>query len=97
MILDGNSFSSRLPVFLSSGSLLFRAGLFAEWFDERIQPMKHYLPVRSSMSPVHLLSGLPSTCTSVLNSDWSGAQRFQQLPLRSRSADPYSTSQACRS
>lgn len=47
MILDGNSFSSRLPTYLSSGSLLFRAGLFAEWFDERIHPLKHYLPVRS--------------------------------------------------
>ena len=46
MILDGNSFSSRLPTFLSSGSLLFRAGLFAEWFDERLAPMQHYLPVR---------------------------------------------------
>ena len=46
MILDGNSFSSRLPKFLSSGSLLFRAGLFTEWFDERIRPWSHFLPVR---------------------------------------------------
>ena len=46
MILDGNTFSSRLPTFLSSGSLLLRAGLFAEWFDERLSPGKHYLPVR---------------------------------------------------
>lgn len=47
MILDGNSFNSRLPTFLSSGSLIFRAGLFGEWFDERIHPLKHYLPVTS--------------------------------------------------
>lgn len=49
MILDGNSFSSRLPTFLSSGSLLFRAGLFGEWFDERIWPFQHYLPVRPNV------------------------------------------------
>ena len=46
MILDGNTFSSRLMRTLTSGSLVFRAGLFSEWFDERIQPHVHYIPVR---------------------------------------------------
>ncbi|EIE18580.1 hypothetical protein COCSUDRAFT_45356 [Coccomyxa subellipsoidea C-169] len=45
MILDGNTFSSRLMRTLTSGSLVFRAGLFSEWFDERIQPGVHYIPV----------------------------------------------------
>ena len=30
---------------LTSGSLVFRAGLFSEWFDERLAPWVHYLPV----------------------------------------------------
>ena len=46
MILDGNTFSSRLMRTLRSGSLVFRAGLFTEWFDERLEPFLHYLPVR---------------------------------------------------
>ena len=46
MILDGNTFSSRLMRTLRSGSLVLRAGLFREWFDERLEPFLHYLPVR---------------------------------------------------
>jgi len=49
MILDGNTFSSRLRT-LRSGSLVFRAGLFREWFDERLEPFLHYLPVRLSFN-----------------------------------------------
>jgi len=50
MILDGNTFSSRLMRTLRSGSLVFRAGLFREWFDERLEPFLHYLPVRPSFT-----------------------------------------------
>jgi len=50
MILDGNTFSSRLMRSLTSRSLLFKAGLFSEWFDERIQPYVHYMPVRFDFS-----------------------------------------------
>lgn len=49
MILDGNTFSSRLMRTLRSGSLVFRAGLFTEWFDERLEPFLHYLPVRQQL------------------------------------------------
>lgn len=49
MILDGNTFSSRLMRTLRSGSLIFRAGLFTEWFDERLEPFVHYLPVRQQL------------------------------------------------
>ena len=35
----------RLMQTLTSGSLVFRAGLFSEWFDERLAPWVHYLPV----------------------------------------------------
>ena len=50
MSLDGNSFVSRLPKFMSSGSLNFRAGIFNEWFDEWIQDGKHYIQVELDFS-----------------------------------------------
>ena len=43
MSIDGNTFVSRLPLFLSSGSVAFRAGLYSEWFDEWVRPGVHYL------------------------------------------------------
>ncbi|KAK9839771.1 hypothetical protein WJX81_000416 [Elliptochloris bilobata] len=46
MVVDGNSFSSRLLWTMSSGSLVFRSHLFTEWYEDRIQPSVHYLPVR---------------------------------------------------
>ena len=54
MILDGNTFSSRLMRTLRSGSLVFRAGLFTEWFDERLEPFVHYLPVRQQLQLRHV-------------------------------------------
>ena len=45
MSIDGNTFVSRLPLFLSSGSVAFRAGLYSEWFDEWVRPGQHYLQV----------------------------------------------------
>ena len=83
MILDGNSFNSRLPTFLSSGSLIFRAGLFGEWFDERIHPLKHYLPVlsrpfcslRATTTSVSV-NGRPCTCYS---SKWDTHERANGL------------------
>ena len=50
MAVDGMTFISRLPTYLSSGSLVFRAGLFSEWFDERIKPFEHYIPVKLDFS-----------------------------------------------
>ena len=50
MVLDGWSFSDRLQTFLSSGSLVFRATLYEEWFEERIVPYKHYVPVKLDFS-----------------------------------------------
>ena len=38
----------RLLWTLSSGSLVFRSHLFTEWYEDRIQPSVHYLPVRLS-------------------------------------------------
>ena len=43
--IDGNSFVARLPKFLQSGSLIFRAGMFDEWFEEWMQEGVHYVRV----------------------------------------------------
>jgi hypothetical protein len=45
MVIDGNSYVERLPKYLGSGSVVFRAGLFSEWFEERIKPWREYVPV----------------------------------------------------
>lgn len=45
MSIDGNTFVSRLPRFMSSGSVPFRAGLYSEWFDEWVHHREHYLQV----------------------------------------------------
>ena len=50
MVIDGNTFSSRLMATLTSRSLVFRASLFSEWFDERLVPGVHYIPVRLDYS-----------------------------------------------
>ena len=49
---------SRLLWTLSSGSLAFRSHLFTEWYEDRIQPFVHYLPV---CAPSYLCNGGP-TC-----------------------------------
>jgi hypothetical protein len=43
---------SRLLWTLSSGSLAFRSHLFTEWYEDRIQPFVHYLPVCAPRLPV---------------------------------------------
>ena len=46
----------RTPQFLSSGSLVFKAGLFSDWYDERLIPYKHYLPVKLDYSDLQVKS-----------------------------------------
>ena len=48
--IDGFTFIGRLPQFLSSGSLIFRIGMFSEWFDQWLKPYVHYLPVKLDFS-----------------------------------------------
>jgi len=54
MAVEGNSFLSRWPKYLSSVALSFRAGLFREWFDEWMLPFHggkvHYIPVEYDYS-----------------------------------------------
>ncbi|GAW23098.1 hypothetical protein ANO14919_126480 [Xylariales sp. No.14919] len=43
--LDGAGFSGRFLPFVRSGSLPYRAALFRTWWEERIHPWKHYIPL----------------------------------------------------
>ncbi|KAJ7828388.1 glycosyl transferase family 90-domain-containing protein [Mycena olivaceomarginata] len=48
--VDGNSFSGRYLGLLKSGSLVFKSTIFAEYFDEWLQPFVHYIPVLPDLS-----------------------------------------------
>ncbi|KAK5124244.1 hypothetical protein LTR85_001947 [Meristemomyces frigidus] len=43
--LDGAGFSGRFLPFLSSHSLPFKAALFREWWDDRVTPWQHFVPL----------------------------------------------------
>ena len=45
MAVDGSVGAARIPKMLSSGSLVFKAGLFGDWYDEWFIPGEHYLPI----------------------------------------------------
>ncbi|KAK0258956.1 hypothetical protein LTS09_006244 [Friedmanniomyces endolithicus] len=43
--LDGAGFSGRFLPFLHSHSLPFKAGVFREWWDDRVTPWQHFVPL----------------------------------------------------
>ncbi|KAI3333073.1 hypothetical protein F4824DRAFT_473072 [Ustulina deusta] len=43
--LDGAGFSGRFLPFVRSASLPYRAALFRTWWEERVHPWKHYVPL----------------------------------------------------
>lgn len=43
--MDGAGFSGRFLPFLKSKSLVFKAALFREWYDERLVAWKHFVPL----------------------------------------------------
>ncbi|KAL0567527.1 hypothetical protein V5O48_014462, partial [Marasmius crinis-equi] len=48
--VDGNAWSSRFKRLMSSGSVVFKATAYPEWFTDRIQPWVHYIPVQVDLS-----------------------------------------------
>lgn len=48
--VDGAAFSGRFLPFLRSQSTAYRATLFRTWYDERVKPWKHYVPLDVSLS-----------------------------------------------
>ena len=43
--MDGAGFSGRFLPFLQSHSVPFRTGLFRQWFDSRLTPWRHFVPI----------------------------------------------------
>ncbi|KAJ7751902.1 glycosyl transferase family 90-domain-containing protein [Mycena maculata] len=50
MDVDGESFSGRFLGLLRSGSLVFKATLFSEFFNDWLLPYEHYVPVKPDLS-----------------------------------------------
>ncbi|KAJ7769164.1 glycosyl transferase family 90-domain-containing protein [Mycena maculata] len=46
--VDGNGWSSRFKRLMNSGSLIFKATGYPEWFTDRMAPWVHYVPIQSS-------------------------------------------------
>ncbi|KAJ7457208.1 glycosyl transferase family 90-domain-containing protein [Mycena galericulata] len=46
--VDGNGWSSRFKRLMNSGSLIFKATGYPEWFTDRIAPWVHYVPIQTS-------------------------------------------------
>ena len=48
--VDGAGFSGRFPSFLASGSLPYRAALFRTWWEERVHPWRHFVPLDARLA-----------------------------------------------
>ncbi|KAJ7721132.1 glycosyl transferase family 90-domain-containing protein [Mycena metata] len=46
--VDGNGWSSRFKRLMNSGSLIFKASAYPEWFTDRLAPWVHYVPIQNS-------------------------------------------------
>lgn len=44
--VDGNAWSARFQRLLMSGSLVFKSTIMPEWYNDRIQPWVHYVPIK---------------------------------------------------
>lgn len=51
--LDGNGWSSRYKRLIMSNSLIFKSTVYPEWYQERIQPWKHYVPCQLDWSDLY--------------------------------------------
>ncbi|KAJ7292655.1 glycosyl transferase family 90-domain-containing protein [Mycena rebaudengoi] len=73
--LDGNTSSERYLELLRSGSLVFKATTFHEYFSDWLQPYTHYIPVKTD------LSDLVSKIQWAIENDFE-AQVIQQRGLQ---------------
>lgn len=51
--IDGNGWSARTQQLFSAGSVVIKNSLFKEWWNDRIQPWKHYVPVTLDFSDIY--------------------------------------------
>ncbi|GAA5985617.1 hypothetical protein JCM10908_007044 [Rhodotorula pacifica] len=55
MDVDGNAYSARFRAHLASNQVPFKSTVFPEFYDGRIQPWVHYVPVRVDYSDLYNL------------------------------------------
>lgn len=51
--VDGNSFSARFRGFLRSTSLPLKATMYAEWYDDRLVPWLHFVPLDNTFQDLY--------------------------------------------
>nr|XP_036576031.1 capsular associated protein [Colletotrichum truncatum]KAF6782702.1 capsular associated protein [Colletotrichum truncatum] len=77
MDLDGAGFSGRFIPFLRSRSLVYRAGIFRTWLEERVHTWRHYVPVDVRL---HELRGL----LRFFGGDYEGKIRAEEIAEQGR-------------
>ncbi|GAA94742.1 glycosyltransferase family 90 protein [Mixia osmundae IAM 14324] len=51
--VDGNGWSGRFKMLMSSQSLVFKSSFYEEWWQERSQPWVHFVPVSPDYSDIY--------------------------------------------
>ena len=85
--MDGAGFSGRFLPFLQSGSLPFKVALFREWYDSRLMPWLHFVPIDIRLhglwSTLAYFSGIHGIDLNGRKWDWTGHQREAELIAQS--------------
>lgn len=51
--IDGNGWSARFKRLISTNSCVVKTTIFPEWYQDRIQPWVHYVPVKADLSDLY--------------------------------------------
>jgi len=81
--LDGAGFSGRFLPFLQSRSLPFKVALFREWYDSRLIPWLHFVPLDLRLhgiwSTLAYFAGVKGSDSTGRRWDWVGHEREAEL------------------
>ena len=50
---DGNAWSARFKRLLNSNALVLKSTIYPEWWNDRIQPWVHYVPVKVDYDDIY--------------------------------------------
>lgn len=84
--MDGNSIANRLAASLCSGSVVLLSQLFCEWFAFRLQPGKHFVPIRQVSREGREKQACeagysPAQVARLASLDWAGRLTCSRLAL----------------
>ncbi|KLT43587.1 hypothetical protein CC85DRAFT_272298 [Cutaneotrichosporon oleaginosum] len=51
--VDGNGWSARFKRLMSTNSAVLKSTIFPEWYTDRIQPWKHYIPIKADLTDLY--------------------------------------------